>query len=538
MQLLMPLVTLVMAAFAVCVMSYLALATSVGPWIEPTLVLFATILLRLVLRQQVQTARSIGFAVIASSVGGILATALCFSFPTLFFLEPALFKAWMREPFYFSFLVSSLCLAGGLFGYLVANLIEKKLIYEQRLLFPVGVLVYRMIAAQDQLRKAKELGAGILATFAFCAVQRFTAWIPKFVVLIQAVNMGSLQLPQLRFDIFPLMWAVGFVTGHVVALPLLCGAMTKILAVDLVGAHFFPQVTAESFTLAFCSGMALVSAVLSFIKAPILMWYTNFSHWIQTQAHGTVTNWREVWRSGPLLGGLSLPSMLVLLLLISGFLTYFQFSFWAQLYLLGFALVATYQIANIAGKIGLAYLGRFATFVMIPALFLFDLSRVQLTILCSFVEISGGVAADMLFGRKIAQLAQLPSAQVRRYQLWGLLACCLFAGIILWVLGHNLHLGSLELFAQRSQARALLIDIGKFDTYVMLLGAVFGGILQYLDWNPMIILGGILMPLNLSLSLITGGVFAHFTKHKEQWFPFWSGVFAAQSIWMVLSIAF
>lgn len=538
MQLLIPLVTLVMAVFAVCVMSYLALATSVGPWIEPTLVLFATILLRLILRQQAQSANSIALTVIASSVGGILATALCFSFPTLFFLEPALFKAWMREPLYFSVVVSSLCLAGGLFGFWIANLIEKKLIYEQRLMFPVGMLVYRMIAAQDQLRKAKELGIGIISTFIFCAIQRFTSLIPKFIVLVQSLNVFGLQLPQLRFDIFPLMWAVGFVTGHVIALPLLGGALTKIVAVDWLGPRFFPLVSAEGFTLAFCSGMALVSAVMSFIKAPILMWYTNFSQWLRTQSQIGVVHWWQRLGQASLLGGLSLPSTIAILLLIVAFLTYFQFPFLAQLYLILLTFIATYQIASIAGKIGLAYLGRFATFVMIPALFLFDLSRVQLTILCSFVEIAGGVAADLLFGRKIAQLGQLPASQIRRYQLWGLIACCMLAGGIFWALGHNLHLGSLELFAQRSQTRALLIDIGKFDTYVMLLGAVFGGILQYFDRNPMIILGGILMPLNLSLGLITGGLFARFTKNKEQWFPFWSGVFAAQSIWMVFSMAF
>jgi hypothetical protein len=35
--------------------------------------------------------------------------------------------------------------------------------------------------------------------------------------------------------------------------------------------------------------------------------------------------------------------------------------------------------------------------------------------------------------------------------------------------------------------------------------------------------------------LVAGGLCAMYTKHKEEWYPLWSGVFASHSIWMVFS---
>ncbi|HLB93700.1 MAG TPA: hypothetical protein VJJ81_00460, partial [Candidatus Babeliales bacterium] len=272
MQLLIPLVSLILSIFAICVMSYVALATAIGPWIDPTLVLCATLLIRFIFRQTTANSSNIALAVISSSIGGILATALGFSFPTLYFLDPVIFKAWMRDPLYFSLIVSSLCLAGGLFGFWIANVIERKLLIEQRLLFPVGFLVSRMIAAQNQVQKAKELGIGLVSTFVFCAIQKFTILIPKFIILLRSFSIGVLTTPQIRFDLMPLSWAVGFVTGHVVAVPLLVGAVTKLIVTDFIGVQLFPHVSIDAFTLAFCSGMVLVSTVMSLIKAPISLW--------------------------------------------------------------------------------------------------------------------------------------------------------------------------------------------------------------------------------------------------------------------------
>ena len=68
----------------------------------------------------------------------------------------------------------------------------------------------------------------------------------------------------------------------------------------------------------------------------------------------------------------------------------------------------------------------------------------------------------------------------------------------------------------------------------MALGFMFGFLLKELKVAPSLVLGGILMPLNISLGLIAGGLMTLFTKNKEEWYPLWSGVFAANSLWMLL----
>jgi hypothetical protein len=188
----------------------------------------------------------------------------------------------------------------------------------------------------------------------------------------------------------------------------------------------------------------------------------------------------------------------------------------------------------IAGKIGLAQLGRFATFVLVPALFLFNLDVVQIAVISTFVEAVSGVAVDVLCGRKMVQLAEGSQSAARRYQYLGLCVSCIAIGIVFWLLIHRFKLGSPELFAQRSQARQLLVGAKQFDYWVLLIGILFGLVLKKIKLNPMLVLGGLLMPINISLGLVIGGIGAVSVRNKEDWYPFWSGVFAANSVWMLI----
>jgi len=216
------------------------------------------------------------------------------------------------------------------------------------------------------------------------------------------------------------------------------------------------------------------------------------------------------------------------------FLTYFEFSVLMQIYLIVFSYVCTYQMVLIGGKIGLAQLGRFATFVMVPAMFIFNLSVVQVVIISTFVEICGGVATDTLFGRKIAHMANIERKKMQRYQYLGLLISAFSIGVIFWLLINHFGLGTTDLFAGRAQARKLLIEVKSFDYYILIIGLVFGFILKVIKLNPMLVLGGLLMPLNISVGLIVGGLCTLLVRDKQEWYPFWSGIFAANSVWMLV----
>ena len=90
----------------------------------------------------------------------------------------------MKDPLYFCLTVSSLAFVGSIFGFWIANLLEEQMIVEQGLMFPIGQLSYRMILAQNQVRKAKELALGFVGTLIFCWMQ-VQLWIPRYITLFK-----------------------------------------------------------------------------------------------------------------------------------------------------------------------------------------------------------------------------------------------------------------------------------------------------------------------------------------------------------------
>jgi len=286
-----------------------------------------------------------------------------------------------------------------------------------------------------------------------------------------------------------------------------------------------------SYILAFCSGVVLVSALQSVASIPL--------SFFQAMADGCKAIWfmnkvnlKPSYRS--VTSRYYLKFLGFILIISYCFLWNFNFSIGTMIYLLGLSIVCAYQVMVIAGRTGLALLGRFATFMMVPALVFFRLDIVQLVFIAIFVEVCTGVATDIMVGRKLALLAGVPHRQLRQYQLIGLLMSCCFVGGIFWLLINAFGLGTPDLFAQRAQARALLINVRSFDTFVLILGSAYGLALKWANVNPVLVLGGLLMPINISFGLIIGGALSLLSKKKEEWYPFWSGVFASNSLWMII----
>jgi OPT oligopeptide transporter protein len=519
-----------LSIFSTAVMSYIAMATPIGPWIAPTLVLIGALLFKIAF-QTIKTA-PLAYAVCAGSIGGILATALGFSFPTLYFLEPALFNAWMGSPLYFMVIVGALSGVAGWLGIWIANVSEHKLLVTEQLAFPIGQLVYKMITAITQhMRKAYELMFGFVSTAFFCVLQDgigvVKSYIPQSIALLPAACVGFISVPAIRFDLMPFVWAVGFLTGHVIALPLLVGAVSRIVILDpLHRLPVFAHLSSVEFVLAFCSGLVLIGTLTSFMNLPRSL-YTGFKKAFERSSTQSLLSDTGMTMS-------LVIEFICLLCAYIAFFSYFKFSIVSQCFILITTMLCAYQMAAIAGKIGMALLGRFATFVMIPGIILFGFDSMQAVLVATFVEVCGGVATDTLFGRKMAQSASISTQRMAYFQYFGLCVSCITVGIVFWALINHFHLGSVHLFAQKAQARQLLIQAQQFDTYVLMLGALFGLILGYIKINPALVFGGLLMPVNLVVGLVVGALCTWFVKEKEDYFPFWSGVFASQSIWMLL----
>ena len=522
----------IFSIFSVVVMSYVAMATPLGPWIEPTVVLCTILLFKVLparwINHQAQSGTRLAILIVAgSSVGGIMATAMGFAFPALFFLDQGLFSSWMSDPLYFWLVSSSLTFVGSSFGLWAAHVLEDQMLVQQRLLFPIGVLAYRMILAQNQWRKAKELLVGFGGTLIFCFGQSLK-FIPRYLSLIPAQNFGLLQIPWVRFDFFPMYWAIGFVSGHMVAIPLLVGTFAKIFLVDPMNVIFFSGVSAFDFMLAFGSGLIVMGTLVGVLDTPRNFFDT--AHCIWTKCFVSADTCEVGVGARQFANYFSIMMAIPILI----FFLYFNMPAWVLIYLLVFTLICVYQVTYIAGKIGLAQLGRFATFVMLPAIFLFPLNLVNIVFIAVFVELACGVAADVLFGLKLAQLGGVSLATVKKYQFLGILVSSVAVGIVFWALIHKFGLGSEELFAQRAQTRALLVNVTHFNPLVVGLGVLFAYVLKQFSINPILVLSGLLMPINVSLSLVTGGLYALWSSHKEEQYPFWSGVFASHSLWMVL----
>jgi len=522
--------SVILSLFSTIVMSYVSLATPIGPWIAPTLVFIGLLISKIMFTL---TTTELAYAVSAGSIGGILATACAFSFPTLYFLDPLTFNTWMQSPLYFSSVLGGLSLLAGIFGFFIADASEKSLLETQHLSFPIGQLIHKMIAAQNQIKKAYELMIGFCTTALFCALQSAPSYlkyasIPQSFTLVHATHYGLLSIPRLtiQLGIAPMIWAIGFVTGHVIALPLAAGALSNIFVATPLQKYFFPLLSSTEFTLAFCSGIVLFITATSIVSMPhqiILSIKKNINEFNHKKINSAQF---FCYDKLVMYGALAIALML--------FFSHFKLPLHAQLYLVVCSIITTYQIAAIAGRIGLALLGRFATFVMVPAMLIFNLNYTHIVFIATFVEISGGVAADILFSRKLGQLSHTRHATMRTYQLLGLIISSLSIGIIFWILINHFGLGSPELFAYRAQSRQLLIQAQTFDYLVMTIGAAFGLLLKQINLNPMLVLGGLLMPFDITAGLVLGGLLALISQNKEDWYPFWSGVFASNSLCMLL----
>lgn len=548
------LISILFSFFATAIMSYISMATVIGPWIDTTLVLMGMLIFSLFRKwYNDRTLRqALGLSTAAGGIGGILATGAGFSFPTLFFVDNSQFCTLLNDPFSWIGTIGLLAFAAGSVGLVVAHFCEYPFLIKQELAFPIGELVYKMISAADSMKKAWMLGVGLLSSTVLLIMQYFIAFLKKPVVLLHKQSWSIITLPQLslQMDMLPMFWAIGFVTGHVIAIPLALGMLARFFCIEPLhklygllcqylssvglfscdqGAFFNSTLSLHDFTIAFCSGMVVFGAGMSFLDLPrmIRSAYTNMQS-----------------KKESLFSEFLLPSsysffwVIVVAVLFSNsrVLSYFGFSWAAQLYLLIFTVVCTYQMLLIAGKIGLAPLGRFATFVLVPGMFLFGYTPLQITVVSMYVEVAGGVACNALFGRKMAHLSGIDRVSIERAQWLGLFVSSLCVGIVMWLLikrfGIGLEPGALSV--AKAASRALLVNVKSFDIATLLLGVLFGSILKKARVNAVLLLGGILMSPDLSLMLILGGLSTYLTTDREYFYPFWSGVFAANSLWMLL----
>lgn len=555
MTLLVLLLGCVFTILSILILSYISVATILGPWIAPTIVLFSIGISKILseMRQKSLSLQDIVKIQAIAAGGGIIATAVGFSLPIIFFLENETFIHWINHPFYFCGMIGIICLAGGALGLCSARIFSKTFIKKNSLPFPVSQLTFQIAETKNKKSEAKALFYGIAGTLGLLVLRdgigKWKGLIPKYFSLFPSIFQSELTL-----SIRPMLWAIGYSTGLETLIPLLIGLFAKYLILYPLNYHskylpvcLFEPYTPIQFAFAFCCGILLYEI---FHATPyyneIIPKFKNFIITTQSRISDLATNiLAHRIQTKPKLPFISKVIMyvepIITIFLAFILLSYFHFSILAQMALIVFSVVGTYQICLISGKIGLVQFGRFSTLVALPMYILFDLTFVQVTIVCIFFNVCAAVASDLLFDYKTGSLSGITHVKMHSYQWLGLVVSALSTGLVFWLLFTYLKIGSPELFAQRAQAKAAIIQTFKFDKYIVAIGFLFAFILKKFKVNPAMTFGGILMPNDMTFALITGGVIAHFTKHKDNSTLkdfFCAGVFSSESIWVFFKIIF
>jgi len=550
MNILIIVISIVATLFSSVILAYISMATMIGPFIAPTIILIAGLILKLRSGHlQSETNKDLALIQTVGSVGGIVATAVGFTLPTLYFLDRGAFELMLASPLSFSITIGAICLASGSLGILLGRSFKKKLLVDEDLPFPVSHLIHKTITSQSQGKQAKQLLTGFSLSALICFLRdgfKLGAYfhIPRLIPSNQIFLFSSLLQNKFVIIIMPMLWAIGFIAGTAIAFPLLVGMLSKYLVLYPINHHslylpfkLFPVLDKYQFGMAFCSGLVVAQVLPGILKYPGIVWNSVKQYSGYSSVHRTTS------LKSFLLKGISSPLKLftnleavVALTMTIGLFTYFGFPLVSQLVILPLVIVSAYNITFIGGKIGLVQIGRFTTFVMVPTMLFFKLTPLQITVLCVFVSSAITCASDLLFDYKVGELCNVSVQKIYRYQWLGVIVTSLCLGFFLWLLFSNLQVGTAELFAQRGKSRALLIQSFGFNWTVLFLGFLYGLILRKLKINPSMVFGGVLMPNSLTIGLVIGALGTLLTSKTKELFPFFSGVFAAESIWMIISI--
>ncbi len=551
-------VGIIFALFSSLVMSYISIATMVGPWIAPTLVLLGQLLLRTCYRTMTEGQRTGALASMQAigAGGGIIATGIGFVLPTLYFLEPDTFNAWLACPWYFCSIIIALCLSAGGLGLLLGRWWAPQFLDEQKLPFPVSQLTYQIITSQSHTDQSRRMFFGVFGTTVLCLLRDGIGSLGA-VISKTYYFFPSILHHELGVMMMPAYWAIGFSVGLTFTIPLFIGMISKYLVLYPLAHHaeflpwtLFQVPSLDSLSVAFCSGLILCELVLGLTGYVRKLWrwllkrFTQGSHAALYTSScskilslpGAINSWVKNNFAREHFSYKALMLFIPVSLSIIGLLSFFSFSPMTQMLLVCFTIIATYSIAQIGGEIGMIPFGRFSTFIILPLLIFFGINAVQVTIACVFFDICAATASDLLFDYKTGDLCGINRKKMYRYQWIGLIATALGTGLFLWLLFTHLQLGSEALFAQRSRAKSLLIQSLNFDVLIVGLGILFGLLLKRLKINPTMVFGGLIMPNTITISLLLGSLATRLTKHADKWQPLCAGVLAAESLWVIITI--
>jgi len=471
----------VLTAFASLLLLYISLATGLGPWIAPMMVVG--------LRFFMTERAGVALITIAASFGGAIATGIGFSITTLYFVDRPLWEWLIAHPWWLCGGLGLLVLVGGAAGLLLARRCSSALINDSTMPFPVATAILNALDAKQQQSERWALGAGVGAASLIGLVRQLVV-----------VSWSGF--------ILPVGWAVGYFAGSGLAAPLLLGFCAHAVLVPYLVEWL--ALSSMEVTFALCAGLLLsgVAQLGSAIRQLAIAVVPSLSL-IELGVAGAVL--MILFGAGvPLIGLLIIAGLLVPLL---------------------------YHLVYCASRSGLATYGRYMTLLMLPLLCVPGITAAHIVLMCTVVGIMGATVVDSVCAYKIAQQSQLSDRAVVWAQVGGVVVTALTVGLVLWWLCTHFTIGVAPLIAHRGLSRALLMQTFQFNGWLVLAGVGVGLVLSRFKINSAMVFGGMIMPSGLVLSLVGGSLLARFFGNNPTGSLFWTGVLAGDMLFLLLLVA-
>ncbi len=530
------------AILASVVLLYISIASGIGPWVAPVIVLAVSPLARFFSWGENTFSQYLARVQVAGAHVGLLAVAVGFTLPTYFFVNQAYFMQLITQsPLYSAACIGLFVLIWGVVGTIIGNVFAHHFLQDSTLKIPVADLIKTTIDASHEKGELSKLLEGMGIGGVFCALKSWllsksASSLMQLSFLPQVGVMGASVAPAIS----PTLWAVGFIAGPTMALALFIGLASKYFVFNpifTVISDWRPmlELTSEQYFVAISSGLVIADLVVgglvslrdlvvTLLRKDGLGSLVSYARDGLRRTRAIVSQEDFVWFA--MSGAVAV-----------WFLRWFKITSPALVaFLIAGCCVAVYQMTLLAGQIGLVQFGRFATFVMLPCLFFFKITAFQAIVVSAIVCIVGAAAANLLFQYRLADDMKIERSTMYNIQMVSTLLGAAAIGIVFVLLCSHLKLGSAEFFAFRCYARALLIQSFNFDLLSVAIGVAWGVVLRFFGASPAMVLGGILMPRELVVAFVFGAILSALTENPREHMATASGVFAAEALWVFVRI--
>lgn len=493
------LIAIFVTLFLLASSSYVALKVGALPWpIVFSVVVCAGILSLLSIFKKTNL-HEINVAQAGSSIGGLMASALVFVIPGIWFLQKQGFEINNVDPIK----LAIISVIGGLLGVLLSIPLRRYFIDQERLPFPSG-----FVGAET----LKSVGKGSLGLLMFVGALAGLFAITRDVYFASGFSISFLVSYGIFFNIYPMPLAIGI--GYILeekgSFSWFFGAIIGwIILIPLLIYYNFDSSIAISMVQNIGMGIVIGSGI-GFI---FLFIFPKIKKIL-----GPVFSSNSAWymRASPIL---SLVVLFILLLIGVPFL--------ASLISVLSVWIVSAVAARMTGETNIDPLEQFGIIVGVICLFLYSLFGLNLTyeivfLIVFFVSVVAAVAGDIGHDYKSAKLIGTRPIDIIKVDIIAVIVAGLAGPFVLEVIKRGFFDVIFTEVMLAPQAQMVASSISGFShPYMFLVGFVFVLIFEFfryfkkVKYSSMPFGIGMFLGLGLSLMLFIGGLLKLFFKNKR-----------------------